>query len=130
FGSLVIVTGPTVIGPLVRRLRIEASTAALLEAEGVLIDPVGAITAFVVLEFVLAPDLPTSLVSLSNLGLGLGLGSLVGLLGGTLLATALRRRRFIPEGLERAVTLAFVLFLYQAADALVHESGIAAVTVA
>ena len=54
FGALVTVTGPTVIGPLVRRLRLNDRVESVLLAEGVLIDPLGAILAVVVLEVVLS----------------------------------------------------------------------------
>ena len=56
FGSMTIVTGPTVIGPLLRSVRVKPSVATVLEAEGVLIDPIGAIVAALTLEAVLAPD--------------------------------------------------------------------------
>ena len=60
FGSLVVVTGPTVVGPLVEELRLRPRVATVLEAEGVLIDPIGAILARVVLELVLAPAASTA----------------------------------------------------------------------
>jgi NhaP-type Na+/H+ or K+/H+ antiporter len=50
FGALVIVTGPTVITPLLRRIRVRRKVATVLEAEGVLIDAIGAILAVVALE--------------------------------------------------------------------------------
>ena len=50
FGSLVVVTGPTVIGPLVNELRLRPRVSTVLEAEGVLIDPIGAILAVLMLE--------------------------------------------------------------------------------
>ena len=54
FGALVSVTGPTVIGPLVRSVRLNDHVRAVLMGEGVLIDPLGAILAVVVLQFVLS----------------------------------------------------------------------------
>ncbi len=54
FGALVSVTGPTVIGPLVRSVRLNDHVRAVLLGEGVLIDPLGAILAVVVLQFVLS----------------------------------------------------------------------------
>ena len=50
YGSLVVVTGPTVVGPMIKQVQVDRSVAALLEGEGVLIDPVGAILSVVVLE--------------------------------------------------------------------------------
>jgi NhaP-type Na+/H+ or K+/H+ antiporter len=55
-GSLVVATGPTVIGPLLRRVRIVRRVALVLESEGVLIDPIGAVLAIVVLEVALSGE--------------------------------------------------------------------------
>src|SRR5690625_5437772 len=62
FGTLVIVTGPTVITPLLRRIRVTQKVETILEAEGILIDPVGAIIAVVTLElfYVIGPETPDS----------------------------------------------------------------------
>ncbi|MFT5694031.1 MAG: NhaP-type Na+/H+ or K+/H+ antiporter, partial [Myxococcota bacterium] len=59
FASLVTVTGPTVVGPIVSELRLRPRVATVLEAEGVLIDPVGAILAVLVLEVALTPSTDT-----------------------------------------------------------------------
>ncbi len=53
YASLVVVTGPTVIGPLLKQVQVDRQVATLLESEGVLIDPVGAILAVLVLDVVL-----------------------------------------------------------------------------
>lgn len=134
FGTLVIVTGPTVITPLLRRIRVQPKVATVLEAEGVLGDAVGAITAVVALEVVLefASHAPGMSVALGAWGLfaRLGTGVLLGVVGGALIAGLLRFRHVVPDGLENVVTLSLALVLYQVSDALYHESGIAAVTVA
>ncbi|MEM7409834.1 MAG: sodium:proton antiporter [Myxococcota bacterium] len=130
FGSLVVVTGPTVIGPLVRELRLKPRVATVLEAEGVLIDPVGAILAVLLLELAIAPDTETQLGGGVTFLLQFGFGAGAGVLTGYALAGILRVRRLIPEGLENGFVLAAVLLLFQACDAVVHESGILAVTVA
>ncbi len=130
FGTLVIVTGPTVITPLVRRLRVEHSVGTLLEAEGVFGDAVGAVVAIVALEIALAPSgeelARGPLVAL----LRLGVGGLFGLVGGALLALLLRVRRLVPDGLETVLTLSLVLALFQVSNAVMPESGIAAVIAA
>ncbi|MGB1277124.1 MAG: cation:proton antiporter, partial [Nannocystaceae bacterium] len=130
FGCLVIVTGPTVIGPLMRRLQVEPNTAAVLEGEGVLIDPLGAVVAVVALEFVLSPTVQTGFAGLWELTAGLGFGSLAGVVFGAVMAQVLRREHVIPEGMTNIFTLSAVIALFQGANALVHESGLAAVTVA
>lgn len=127
FGTLVIVTGPTVVTPLLRRLRVEHSTATVLEAEGVLIDGVGAIIAASALEVVLAADAQGFVHAVSGAMLGLGLGALVGALAGVLLSTLLR---FVPEELRNVLTLSLVLALFHVSNAVIAESGIVVVTVA
>lgn len=128
FGCLVIVTGPTVVTPLLKRFRVERTTATVLEAEGVLIDPVGAIVAMVALDVVLSTSNLTDATLHALMGL-VG-GSLLGGVAGLGLGYLLRQRRWVPSGLENVLTLSVVLALFHVANVLVVESGIAAVTVA
>ena len=127
FGTLAMVTGPTVVNPLLKRLRVESSTATVLEAEGVLVDALGAISATVALEVALKPTGERFALGLLQIGLRLGFGILAGGLIGFALARLLRTRNVLPEGLENIVTLAVVLLLYQASNAAQPESGIPAV---
>lgn len=129
FGTLVIVTGPTVIGPLLKRVKVQRSVSTVLEAEGVLIDAVGAITAAVALEVVLSAD-ETWLRGSWHMVQRLGFGTLLGLGGGIIIGWLLRRRDWIPEGLENVFVLSLCLALFQISNSIQHESGIAAVTVA
>jgi NhaP-type Na+/H+ or K+/H+ antiporter len=130
FGTLVMVTGPTVINPLLKRLKVKRSVATVLEAEGVLIDAVGAVVATVALETALSPEQASPLVwgwhLVARLGFGAGIGAVVAL-G---LVAVYRVPRLIPEGTENVFTLAAVLALFQAANLTLSESGIAAVTMA
>jgi NhaP-type Na+/H+ or K+/H+ antiporter len=130
FGSLVIVTGPTVITPLLRRIRLHPRVSTVLEAEGVLIDPIGAIVAVVALEVALSPTGESVANAALQLLLNLGFGTLSGLAAGWLIALHLRAERLLPEGMENVVVLSIALFTYQLSNALVAESGIVAVTVA
>jgi len=134
FGTLVIVTGPTVITPLLRRIRVQPKVATVLEAEGVLGDAVGAIAAVVALEVVLelASQPPGVSLALGAWGLlaRLGLGFLLGAIGGAIIAGLLRFRHVVPDGLENVFTLSLALVLFHIAEASFPESGIAAVTVA
>ncbi|MCG8590251.1 MAG: cation:proton antiporter [Proteobacteria bacterium] len=129
FGSLVIVTGPTVIRPLLRNVPLRPRLATVLEAEGILIDPVGAIVASVVLQISLSPSVEVA-SGLSGLFLRLGFGAGAGLLFGFALGQLLRWRRAIPEGFENIVTLGSVLVLFEGCEAILSESGILAVTAA
>ena len=130
FGSLVVVTGPTVVTPLLRELRLRARVSTVLEAEGVLIDPIGAILAVLVLQLVLAPEAEGVASGALGLLLRLGFGTAGGVAAGFLMAAVLRGRRIVPEGFENIFTLAAVLLLYHGWEVLVSSSGILAVTVA
>ncbi|MEO1332077.1 MAG: cation:proton antiporter [Myxococcota bacterium] len=129
FGLLAMVTGPTVINPLMKRLKVKTEVAEILEAEGVLIDAIGAIAAAAALEVVVGQTNPVTGGLLDLVG-GLAFGTLLGIGVGAALAWTLRRRRLIPEGLENVFTLTVVLVAFQIANALFHESGLATVTTA
>jgi NhaP-type Na+/H+ or K+/H+ antiporter len=130
FGTLVIVTGPTVITPLLRRIKVQRNLETILEAEGVLIDPIGAILAVVALEMVISfsdEGVTRGLVGLVGRA---GIGIAAGIAGGLFIALALRFRKVVPEGLESVFTLSMILATYHVSDACMAESGIMAVTVA
>lgn len=131
FGALVVVTGPTVIGPLVSELRLKQRPATLLEAEGVLIDPIGAILSVVILELALSGDPGSLLLEQSGAGLArIAAGSVLGIAAGFLLSRVLRISRILPDGLENVFVLASVLLLWAGSDAILSHSGVLAVTVA
>jgi NhaP-type Na+/H+ or K+/H+ antiporter len=130
FGSHVVVTGPTVIGPLVSDLRLRPRVGTVLEAEGVLIDPIGAILAVLVLELTLTPRAETFAAGGMQLLLQLGFGTLAGAAGGLVLNVLLRIRRLVPEGFGNIFVLASVLLLFQGCQELVPHSGILAVAIA
>ncbi|MCP4904530.1 MAG: sodium:proton exchanger [bacterium] len=131
FGGLVVVTGPTVVGPLVSELRLKPKVATVLEAEGVLIDPVGAILSVVILKLALSGDPGSLLLAQSGVGVArIAAGSILGAAAGFLLARAMRISRIVPAGLENVFVLSSVLLLFAGAESLLSHSGILAVTVA
>ncbi len=130
FGALVIVTGPTVIRPLLRNVPLRPRLATVLEAEGVLIDPIGAILAVVTLEIVLTPSLDSFTSGLLGLFYRLGFGAGAGLAFGFAVVGVLRLRKAIPEGLENLFVIGTALVIFEVCDSVVSESGILAVTVA
>ncbi|PSP15841.1 MAG: sodium:proton antiporter [Cyanobacteria bacterium QS_8_64_29] len=129
YAALVVVTGPTVITPLLRQVRVDRPIATLLEGEGVLIDPVGAILALLVLNFILSdnPDLATLL---SEMAARLGVGAAVGAAGGWALGSFLRRATALDENLKNLVVLAGVWGLYSIAQAIEDEAGLMATAIA
>ena len=130
FGSLVVVTGPTVVGPLLRDMRLHPRLRTILEAEGVLIDPIGALLAVSVLQIVTAPAVETIAAEAGLVAASLGFGLLAGVGAGLLLVTALRYRVLVAGGYEHIFTLATVVLLFEACGTFVAESGLMAVTVA
>jgi NhaP-type Na+/H+ or K+/H+ antiporter len=125
FGTLVIVTGPTVVGPLVRRIRLAPSLAVVLEAEGVFIDAVGASVAVVALELALGPTDPVGTAAsgmIERIGTGLALGAA----GGFVLGALLRLRRIVPRGMENILALSAAVTAYQLGEAVAAGSGIVA----
>ena len=130
FGALVSVTGPTVINPLTRRIRLRSNLRTILEAEGVLIDPVGAILAVVAFELALASTAGDVGAGFLGLVTRLGLGSAIGVTGGFVIGGLLRMRRAVPSDLRNIFTLACVLALYQGSHAILPESGIMTVAIA
>jgi len=130
FGTLAMVTGPTVINPLVKRLRLRHNVATVLEVEGVLIDAIGAIVAIVALEVVLSPGHGNLLVWAGHVVLRLGFGLMLGAVVAFVLVWLYRVRRLIPEGTENVFTLSVVLVLFQSSNLIMPESGIAAVIAA
>lgn len=129
FGTLVIVTGPTVVTPLLRRFKVQERVATVLEAEGVLIDAVGAIIAVVALEVALAPAGPSVAAGAGDVFLRLAVGSVLGAVGGFVISTVLHYEKAVPEGLESVFTLALALALFQVSNAVMSETGIVAVVV-
>lgn len=125
FGTLVCVTGPTVVNPLMRIANANQRVTVTLMAEGVLIDAVGAILAVVALNFLLASE-PTLTASALSIALHLGTGAIVGIVGGYVLAWLLRQLNPELPGPARLGTLAGALAIFLAAEALLPESGIAA----
>lgn len=130
FGTLVMVTGPTVINPLLRRIKVKERVATVLEAEGILVDAIGAIVAVVALEVVLSPAPLSFAGGAWPLLSRLAFGTFFGAAGGLGIAALLRSERVVPEGLESVFTLSFAVALFQVSNAVVSESGILAVIVA
>lgn len=130
FGSLVIVTGPTVVTPLLRRVKVKTRVQTVLEAEGVLIDAVGAITAVVILEVALRPGAMETAAGAGGFALRFLVGVPAGAAVGLLAALALRVRYLVPSGMENIFALALVVAAFQVGDSFLSEMGIVVATVA
>ncbi len=128
FGAITVVTGPTVIVPMLRTVRPNRNIANILRWEGILIDPLGALLVVVVYEFIVAQSQAAGLSHgfLAFLEI-LGVGTALGLLGGWSLGFILKRG-WVPAYLKNLATLSVVFAIFALSDYLAHESGLLAVT--
>ncbi|MEI2580778.1 cation:proton antiporter [Scytonema sp. PRP1] len=129
FASLVVVTGPTVVSPLLKQINVDRQVATLLEGEGVLIDPVGAILAVVVLNTLLNNH-TDFITAMSSLIMRLGIGGVIGAAGGWLMSLISKRANFLSFELKNLVVLAGLWGLFALAQMIRSESGLMAVVVA
>ena len=127
---MLVVTGPTVIGPLLRHVRPVGPVAAVLKWEGIVIDPIGAILAVLVLDAVVASHglkgtaETVTFTVLKTAGVGLG----VGLVAAALLVASLWRF-WVADHLQNPFTLGLVMAAFVAAELIEPDSGLLAVTV-
>lgn len=128
-GALLVVTGPTVIVPMLRSVRPTDKVASILRWEGILIDPLGALLAVLVYEYVLAVNEGMSIAhSLWVFGLTISAGLAVGTVAGYALGFVLRRH-WLPHYLINLGVLTWVLGAYAISNHFFHESGLLTVTV-
>lgn len=128
-GAILVVTGPTVIGPLLRHVRPEGRVGSIAKLEGIMNDPLGAVLAILVYEAILAEQPGAAITAVvGGVVVSLVVGGLFGL-GGAGLVVLLLRKRMLPGFLQNSVTMALVLGVYAAANAVQQECGLLAVTV-
>jgi NhaP-type Na+/H+ or K+/H+ antiporter len=129
FGAVMVVTGPTVIVPMLRTVRPTAAIGKVLRWEGILIDPVGAILAILTYQFITALSAEQALVlTLLTLAKMVLAGVAFGAGAGYVLGQALRRN-WLPEFLHNFTVLGVVFAVYVLSNAVEHETGLLAVTV-
>jgi len=131
FSATVLATGPTVVNPLVQQMRLRPPLGELLEAEGLVLEPIGAVLALMLLELVLG-DLQSWQGVAQGLVLRLGFGLLVGSLSGLFLSEILRR---LPNetdvlGLRLQLSLGVLLLMFTSCEAFLPESGLPAAVAA
>ena len=124
--SLVIVTGPTVIVPLLRRIRIQSRISNILHWEGVLIDSIGVFIAILCFEWVVEGG---GTVALPNFLIRIFSGLSIGTIGGFLIYISMDRR-WIPDTLINGFALASAMFIFGITELIKPEAGLLSVTVA
>ena len=130
FGAIALATGPTVVTPMVQQMRLLPGLGQVLDAEGLILEPAGAVLALLLLQLALG-DLGSWQDVAVLLLLRLGGGVLIGALGGWLLVEALRR---LPagsaDGLRLQLTLGWLFLLVSGTQALLPEAGLPAAVAA
>ncbi|HEY5688755.1 MAG TPA: cation:proton antiporter, partial [Yeosuana sp.] len=129
FSSLIIVTGPTVITPILRNIPLKKDVSAVLKWEGILIDPIGALVAVLVFEFI---TVESGQEFTRTVFIEFGKIVLFGASFGFAFAHALNfliNRKWIPHYLLNVFALASVLGVFVLSNNFAHESGLLAVVV-
>ena len=127
-GAILVVTGPTVIGPLLRHIRPARRVESILKWEGIVIDPIGAVLAVLVFEFVVAGGFreaaaPVAMALLKTIITGTVIGAL-----GAFALVSLLKRFWIPDFLHSPMILATVLVTFALSNLIQDESGLLTVT--
>lgn len=129
FGGIMIVTGPTVIAPLLRQSKLTSRPAQVLQWEGIVNDPIGALVAVLALEIVLIRNTGLGAgAAMGQLVFGIGFAAVIGALAGYAVVQAFRRG-WVPEYMKVPLLFVAVLAVFASSDSLLHESGLLAVTV-
>lgn len=128
-GAILVVTGPTVVLPLLRQIRVEGDLANLLRWEGIVIDPVGVVLSVAVAEFLLAGGLAeATLTVVETVAIAVLGGAAIGLAGGLALERVVERH-LLPDRLESPAALATLLAVFVACETLQPEAGLVGATV-
>ena len=129
FSGLIIVTGPTVITPILRNIPLKKDISTVLKWEGILIDPIGALVAVLVFEFIsVGGESGFTKTALLEFGKILLFGTTFGFTFAHALAYAINKK-LIPHYLLNVVSLSTVLLVFVESELFAHESGLLAVVV-
>ncbi|MEL7835205.1 sodium:proton antiporter [Fodinibius sp. Rm-B-1B1-1] len=127
-GAILVVTGPTVIIPLLRQVRPSGQVGSILKWEGIIIDPIGAMLAVLVFEVILSTSLSAATnVAFMSIVKTILFGTLVGLAGAALIYFLLKRH-LLPDFLQNPINLMVVVTVFTVSNMLQHESGLWAAT--
>lgn len=130
FGALIIVSGPTVVMPILKNVKPNLNINTILKWEGILIDPIGALVALLVYEFINSgkeSDVYT-LEAFKEFFITLSAGVVIGALGALFLRWSLNKNR-IPPYLKNVFALGMVILVFTFSELIHHEAGLMAATI-
>ncbi len=128
-GAVLVVTGPTVIIPLLRHIRPSGRVGSIIKWEGIIIDPIGAILAVLVFEVIISGGLEKATAHVVvSIFKTLIVGTVLGLAGAKLVVVILRRH-WVPDFLQNPVALMIVVFVFVCSNVFQIESGLLSVTI-
>ena len=128
-GAVLVVSGPTVIMPLLRQIRPTRRVGSIIKWEGIVNDPIGALLAVVVFEAIIAGgSADRSGIILAAIIKALVFGALIGGAGAGLVILMIRRY-LVPDFLQNPISLMLIILCYVSANALQTEAGLLAVTI-
>jgi len=129
FGAIVVVTGPTVIIPMLRIVRPNTKVANVLRWEGIVIDPLGALLAVLVFDFIISGQQNNALgMIFLTFGKIIFSGLIIGFVSGWSIGELLRKQ-YVPQYLRNIFTLISVFAIFVISEMIESESGLLAVTV-
>jgi len=126
-GAVLVVSGPTVVLPILRQLRIKGPTESVLRWEGIVIDPIGVLLAVVVFQAIVAGQEPTGFEAMFAFARNMSIGVIVGVLGAVILIPVLRSAK-LDDRTEVAFTLAAVVGAFAVANQFAEEAGLVSAT--
>jgi NhaP-type Na+/H+ or K+/H+ antiporter len=127
--AILVVTGPTVIGPLLQQVRPKWDVRSTLKWEGIFIDPVGAVLAVLVFEAIVAGELQQApLLIVQGVLITLVIGVVLGLVGAGILIVLLKYF-LVPDHLHNGTSILLVVLAYTVSDLLHPEAGLLTVTI-
>lgn len=128
-GAIVVVTGPTVVGPLLSHIRPSRKIGSLAKWEGIVIDPIGAVLAVLVFEFIMQTgEGATWATPMWSIAKTIGVGVILGVVTAYMMIFALKSY-WVPDFLHNAFILAVLLTVFAVSNYIQSESGLLTVTV-
>ena len=129
FGAIMVVTGPTVIMPMLRQAGLNRRTSSYLKWEGIINDPIGALLAVLVFQFFIFQQSGSGWSEvLTGIGFAIASSTILGGIGGWAIGKAMRAG-LVPEYLKSPIMLGLVLVVFEISNLVQHEAGLLAVTI-